>query len=117
MFIQLLYFKILYYLFMKNKSIKIGVIGAGWWATSHHIPTLKRRKEVILDSVCRIGKRELLDIKDRFGFHFATEDYKELLKRKCNPLIQFEDNQATLWGKKYEDIAIFFLLKYNKRYK
>ncbi len=87
MFIQLLYFKILYYLFMKNKSIKIGVIGAGWWATSHHIPTLKRRKEVILDSVCRIGKRKLLDIKDRFGFHFATEDYKELLKRNLDGVI------------------------------
>ena len=72
---------------MLKKSIKLGFIGAGWWATSNHIPTAKKRKEVILDSVCRLGKNDLLKIKNNFGFQFATEDYKELLKRDLNGVI------------------------------
>ncbi len=27
---------------------KIGVIGAGWWATEYHIPDLKKRDDVEL---------------------------------------------------------------------
>ena len=28
------------------KKAKIGVIGAGWWATEFHIPNLKKREDV-----------------------------------------------------------------------
>ena len=30
---------------------------------------------------------------------------KELLNNKCNPIKKYIDTPATLWGKKYEDIA------------
>ena len=35
-------------------KLKIGVIGAGWWATENHIPHLLERSEVELTSVCKL---------------------------------------------------------------
>ena len=35
-------------------KVKIGVIGAGWWATENHIPHLAERDEVELTSVCKL---------------------------------------------------------------
>ena len=41
------------------KKAKIGVIGAGWWATEFHIPHLKERDDVELTSVCKLEEDEL----------------------------------------------------------
>jgi predicted dehydrogenase len=65
-------------IYMKIKS-KIGLIGAGWWATANHLPVLVDRDDIELASVCRLGAGELQQVKDKFGFTHATEDYKELL--------------------------------------
>lgn len=62
-----------------NKS-KIGLIGAGWWATANHLPVLAERDDIELASVCRLGADELQQVKTKFGFTHATEDYKELLE-------------------------------------
>ena len=59
---------------------RIGLIGAGWWATSNHLPVLQRREDVDLVAVCRLGAEELQQVKSRFGFDYATEDYVELLE-------------------------------------
>ena len=45
---------------------KIGVIGAGWWATEHHIPNLKKRKDVELTSVCKLEADQLEFVKNKF---------------------------------------------------
>ena len=42
------------------EKVKIGIIGAGWWATEYHIPNLLRRDDVELTSVCKIETDELL---------------------------------------------------------
>ena len=63
---------------MTSKA-KIGLIGAGWWATSNHLPVLEERDDIELTGVCRLGKDELQQVKSRFGFTHATEDYQELL--------------------------------------
>jgi predicted dehydrogenase len=60
---------------------RIGVIGAGWWAVKNHIPTLQSRNDVKVVAVCRLGSDELRKVKDEFGIEFATEDYRELLRR------------------------------------
>ncbi len=60
---------------------RIGLIGAGWWATANHLPILAARSDVELVGVCRLGKAELRAVAERFGFRFATEDYLELLDR------------------------------------
>ena len=58
---------------------KIGVIGAGWWATEYHIPHLKKRDDVELVSVCKLEQDQLDFVKGKFGFEFASTDFKEML--------------------------------------
>jgi predicted dehydrogenase len=58
--------------------VRVGAIGAGWWATSNHFPLLAAREDVELVGVCGLGP-DLGDIRDRFGFGMATSDIDELL--------------------------------------
>jgi predicted dehydrogenase len=43
------------------KKLRIGIIGAGWWATFNHMPELAARPDVELAAVCRLGKESLGD--------------------------------------------------------
>jgi len=61
------------------KKVRLGFIGAGWWATSNHMPVLQQRVDVEFVGVCRKGVDELRAVKEQFGFAFATEDYDKLL--------------------------------------
>ncbi|MGL4257733.1 MAG: hypothetical protein ACRCSL_15475, partial [Microbacterium sp.] len=58
--------------------VRLGAVGAGWWATSNHFPIFAGRDDVELVGVCGKGP-ELGTVRDRFGFGMATEDYDELL--------------------------------------
>ena len=60
-------------------KVKLGFIGAGWWATSNHMPILAEREDVELTAVCRLGTDELDRVQKHFGFTYATEDYHDLL--------------------------------------
>ena len=62
------------------EKVKIGIIGAGWWATECHIPDLLKRDDVELTSVCKIEIDELLFVKEKFGFKYASTDFKEMLE-------------------------------------
>ena len=66
---------------------RLGFIGAGWWATANHMPILAARDDVELVSVCRLGARELAQVRDRFGFTHATEDYRELLAQELDGVV------------------------------
>ena len=61
-------------------TAQIGFIGAGWWATTNHMPVLAARDDVEMTAVCRLGSDELQMVKDAFGFEYATESYEELLE-------------------------------------
>src|SRR4051794_14705618 len=61
------------------RKVRVGVLGAGWWATANHLPVLAARDDVQLTAVCRLGKKELRQAQDRFGFCFATESATELV--------------------------------------
>lgn len=61
--------------------VRAAIIGAGHFAYRMHIPVLAGRKEVVLDSVCRLGRKELDLIAGEFGFAFATENWREVLER------------------------------------
>lgn len=69
------------------KRVRIGVIGAGWFATSNHIPILAKREDVELVAVCRFGRAKLEQIQKTFGFRFATEDHHELLDQELDGVI------------------------------
>ncbi len=61
-------------------KVRLGFIGAGWWVTTNHMPVLSRRGDVEMVAVCRLGADTLQAIQDKFGFEYATEDYRELLE-------------------------------------
>jgi predicted dehydrogenase len=61
------------------RKVRLGFLGAGWWATANHMPILRRRDDVELTAVCRLGKEELRLVKEQFGFACATEDAVELV--------------------------------------
>lgn len=62
-------------------SVRAAIIGAGHFAYRMHIPVLAARPEVVLDSVCRLGAKELDLIREEFGFAYATEDWRSVLDR------------------------------------
>ena len=61
-------------------KVRVGVIGAGSWAVSNHIPVLAGRDDVELVSVVRKGAEALQLVQDRFGFAHASEDYRDALE-------------------------------------
>jgi predicted dehydrogenase len=69
------------------KKLRIGIIGAGWWATFNHMPELAARPDVELAAVCRLGKESLEAIRAKFEIPFATEDYRELLARDLDAVV------------------------------
>lgn len=63
-----------------GRKVRLGVIGAGAWATASHLPNLQTRSdEVDFVAVCRKGERELNEIAEEFGFDVASEDYRDVL--------------------------------------
>jgi predicted dehydrogenase len=63
-------------------EVRIGIIGAGWWAVKNHIPVLQSRPDVRVTAVSRLGAEELKKVQQQFGIEFGTEDYLELLSQK-----------------------------------
>jgi predicted dehydrogenase len=68
-------------------KVRLGFIGAGWWVTTNHMPILSQRDDVEMVAVCRLGADVLQTIKDRFGFEYATEDYRDLLEISLDGVI------------------------------
>jgi predicted dehydrogenase len=71
---------------MQTKA-RIGLIGAGWWASEVLLPFFAARDDVELAAVCRLGRPELALLQERFGIPFATEHYRELLGRELDGVI------------------------------
>ena len=60
-------------------KLRLGVIGAGSWAISSHLPNFAKRKdEVEFVAVCRKGDL-LQKVKDDWGFAVASEDYRDVI--------------------------------------
>ena len=60
-------------------KLRLGVIGAGSWAVSSHLPNFaSRRDDVEFVGVCRKGPL-LGKIKNDWGFSMASEDYREVI--------------------------------------
>jgi predicted dehydrogenase len=62
-----------------SSKVHLGFLGAGWWATANHMPILAQRDDVELTAACRLGQTELQQVKEKFGFRFATESAEELV--------------------------------------
>jgi predicted dehydrogenase len=68
-------------------KLRLGVIGAGSWAVAAHLPALEARDEVDFVGVCRHGDVMLENIRSRFGFSMASEDYHEVLARELDIVV------------------------------
>ena len=60
-------------------KLRVGVVGAGWWAVANHIPILRSRPDVELVGVCRLGRAELAKVQSAFGIPYGAEDYAAML--------------------------------------
>jgi predicted dehydrogenase len=61
-------------------KLRLGVIGAGSWAVSSHLPNFARRgDDVEFVAVARKGAEMLEKIRGDFGFQIASEDYRDVL--------------------------------------
>ena len=65
--------------FGETKTIKVGVIGAGWWATSAHIPALKNHPGAELVAVQSREQAKAEKIARDFGAKHACTGVEELL--------------------------------------
>lgn len=62
-------------------TVRIAIIGAGWWAAENHLPLLKQAPDVDVVGVCGIDQGSLRRVQTKFRIPFATEDFRELLDR------------------------------------
>jgi predicted dehydrogenase len=70
-----------------NGKTRLGFIGAGWWATANHMPVLSAHADIDMSVVCRLGPDELQQVKERFGFSHATQNYHELLDMDLDAVV------------------------------
>jgi predicted dehydrogenase len=69
-----------------SRRVRLGAVGAGWWATSNHFPILAERDDVELVGVCGMGP-ELDRVREQFGFGMATDDYDALLAEDIDAVV------------------------------
>ncbi|MGH8024222.1 MAG: Gfo/Idh/MocA family protein [Limisphaerales bacterium] len=86
------------------KKIRIGIVGAGWWATSAHIPAVKSHPGAELLAVQSREKANCQKIARDFGARHALVDFQELLALKdldavivsSTPNVHFAQARAAL---------------------
>jgi predicted dehydrogenase len=64
------------------KKVRIGIIGAGWWATSAHIPAIKSHPNAELVAVQSREKTKAHKIGRDFGAKYACTSLEEILALK-----------------------------------
>lgn len=60
-------------------TARIGLVGAGWWATFNHIPTVQESAEADLVAICDLDETRLADVGERFGIAGRYTDLAAML--------------------------------------
>lgn len=64
-----------------SEKLRLGVIGAGSWAISSHLPNFTARgDELEFVAVARKGPEPLDRVRRQFGFERASEDYRDVIE-------------------------------------
>ena len=58
---------------------RIGVIGAGWWSTDHHMPSLKSYDKVDFCAIAELKPQKLSKAANHFEIVGAYQDYNEMI--------------------------------------
>ena len=70
-----------------TRKARLGFIGAGWWATTNHMPLLAARSDIVMTAVCGVNPEVLSRVRDAFGFTYATSDFRDLLAQDLDAVI------------------------------
>ncbi len=61
-------------------KLRLGVLGAGAWAVTAHLPALAARAdEIEFVGICSKDGNRLSAVQDRFGFSMASDDYRDVI--------------------------------------
>jgi len=89
---------------MSKRPIRIGIIGAGWWAASTHAPALKAVEGVEIVAACRRDPVRLAEFASKVGVPATYSDHEEMLDKAaldavvvCSPhSLHYEHVRAAL---------------------
>ncbi|MDQ3667907.1 MAG: Gfo/Idh/MocA family oxidoreductase [Acidobacteriota bacterium] len=70
-----------------DRKARLGLIGAGWWATTNHLPLLKARGDVEIASICSLDEETNARIQRDFAVPHVTTDYRQLLSQKLDGVV------------------------------
>ena len=84
--------------------IRIGIIGAGWFASRRHCPDILEHPEAALTALCRRNPEQLQQMADHFQVDACFTDYRELVQSEevdaaviCSPHhLHYEHARAAL---------------------
>lgn len=63
-----------------RRKLRVGVIGAGWWTVTSHLPALAARQaDLEFTAICGKNDRVLEQVGRQYGFETLTDDYRRLL--------------------------------------
>jgi len=65
-----------------HEKIRIGVVGAGWWASEYHIPAVLAHTEAELAAVCDPHPERLKRVMEVFSLKKTYADYHEMLEKE-----------------------------------
>jgi predicted dehydrogenase len=68
-------------------QVRIGIIGAGYWAAYFYLPALKAHAEAYCVGVVRRNRDALEALRRAFNLEVATTDVSELLSHGCDGII------------------------------
>ncbi len=84
--------------------VRIGIIGAGWFASRRHCPDLVNHPSATLSALCRRNPEQLRQMADHFGVETCFTDHRELVQSGavdavviCSPHhLHYEHTRAAL---------------------
>jgi predicted dehydrogenase len=62
-----------------TQKIRIGVVGAGWFASRRHLPDIAASAEAEVVALCRRDEAQLRRVADHFGVRRTFTDYRRML--------------------------------------
>ena len=65
---------------MADRTLKVGIIGIGWWALTRHVPRLRETGKAEVVAVARRNAAALADAQEATGAAGAYTDWQRLLE-------------------------------------
>ncbi|MDP6503770.1 MAG: Gfo/Idh/MocA family oxidoreductase [Planctomycetota bacterium] len=70
-----------------SSPIRVGVLGAGWFASRRHCPDLKAADSVELAALCRRDEEKLKQMAEHFEVEHTFTEYREMLESDLDAVV------------------------------